>query len=424
MKTLKTNLNSTLYNIAAIYIMYLSNLNIPIFIKTILEPLNLAFDLTKISLTNFNYQLKADLSQYKILFVEQNVYNVITKDVLYNAAKTTVIVKDSITFTFNSICVVSKQYLPSLLNDIEQHLFIDKVYLTLNFHGNSIKAFKSQHNELQVISGISVERVPVIDAIAVKYRVQYKVTHLATGASVDLFFEPINKDYNNTKVAFNPTSGLEAVSWVLNAIGSNDKALFNKSILNCNVTRLDYAFDAKVDVIRLPFRLKGSRSCKIFMDRHGNIETIQVGETGVFAKVYNKYNELAHKGYLEAKDVENKSELSRLEVTVLPQKTSKIKSYLLKDLVDDIEPFSNLIIYDEFRLKELLTDEDYSLCKALGVFVLIQNKKEISDAAYKQLNRQLTQCEIDYSVVANNAAQRLLSNLMQDLLSAGGSHVK
>jgi hypothetical protein len=358
------------------------------------------------------------------VFVEHDTYKVITQDVLYIAAKTTVIVKDSTTFKFNSINIVSKQYLPSLLNDIEQHLFIDKVYLTLNFHGNSIKAFKRQFVTPKEVSGFNVESVRVVAPIAVKYHIQFKVTHLASGVSADLFFNPINKDYNNTKLAFNPSNGLEAVSWVLKAIGSNDKALFNETILNCNVTRIDYALDAEVPVNRLPFRLKGSRSCKMFIDRNGNIETIQVGETGVFAKVYNKYNEQAEKDLLEAADVENKPQRSRCEVTLLPQKTSKIESCLFNDLVDDIEPFSDLNIYDEFSLKELLPDEDYSVYKALGMFILTQNKKEISDAAYNKLNRQLSQCEIDYSDVANNAAKHLLGSLMQDLLSAGGSHVK
>lgn len=424
MTTVINNIISMLYNIAAIDQQCFSNLSIPKLIKTILQPLNLAFTLTKISLTNFNYQLKADLSQYKIVFVEHDTYKVITQDVLYKPAKTTVIVKDSTTFKFNSINVVSKQYLPSLLNDIEQHLFIDKLYLTLNFHGNSTKAFISRYSKPQGVSGFRIESVRVVNPIAVKYSNQFKITHLASGVGADLFFNPINKDYNNTKVAFNPSNGLEAVSWVLSAIGSNDKALFNETILNCNVTRIDYALDAEVAVNRLPFKLKGSRSCKIFMDNRGNIETIQVGETGVFAKIYNKYNEQAEKGLLEAADVENKPQRSRCEVTVLPQKTSKIESCLFNDLVDDIEPFSDLNIYDEFSLKELLPDEDYSVYKALGMFVLIQNKKEISDAAYNQLNRQLSQCEIDYSVVANKAAKTLLSNLMQDLLSAGGSHVK
>ncbi|HBY87316.1 MAG TPA: hypothetical protein DEO86_15735 [Colwellia sp.] len=424
MNTLINKTISMLYNIAAIDHTCLNNLSIPKLIRSLLQPLNLAFTLTKISLTNFNYQHQADLSQYKVVFVEHDTYKVITQDVLYNAAKTTVIIKNSTTFKFNSINIVSKQYLPSLLNDIEQHLFIDKVYLTLSFHGQSIKAFKKRYTEPQVVSGFRIESVRVVDAIAVKYHVQFKITHLASGVSADLFFNPINKDYNNTKAAFNPSNGLEAVSWVLKEVGSNDKALFNQTILNCNVTRIDYAFDAEVPVDRLPFRLKGSRSCKIFVDIHGNVETIQVGETGVFAKVYNKYNELAAKGYLAAKDVENKPQRSRCEVTVLPQKTSKVESYLFNDLVDDIKPFSDLSIYDEFLLKEVLTPEDYSLFKALGMFVLTQNKQATSNAAYNQLNRQLSQCEIDYSDVANNAAKRLLGSLMQDLLSAGGSHVK
>ena len=422
--TMTTLIISLLYNIAAIEQTSLNNLNIPKLIRNILKPLNLAFSLTKISLTNFNYQLKADLSQFNIAFVEQDIYKAITQDHLYKPAKTTVIVKDSTTLNFKSITVVDQQYLSSLLQDIEQHLFIDKVYLTTNFHGQTTKAFIARFKDLEKIIGIQIERVPVPDARAVKYSTQFKITHKPSGSSVDLFFNPINKDYNNTKLAFNPSSGLKAVSCVLNAIGSNDKALYAKSILNCNVTRIDYAFDAETIVNRLPFKLANTRICKVFMDRHFNVETIQFGETGVFSKVYNKYNELAEKGLLKAKDVDYKSEISRFEVTVLPQKTSKIKSCLLNDLADDIEPFADIKFYDEYRLKELLTDADYSLYKALGMFVLTQNKLEISDAEYKRLNRQLRQCEIKYSNVANKVARRLLNKLVKNLLAAGGSHVK
>lgn len=301
--------------------------------------------------------LDYNLSSFSTLAVELDVYNMLKKCQSYKQASSMLIVSNE-TPQYTDILSnpISDEELARYLgNLLPNTLFLDAADFTLDLDPNETKKLRKQLLALRK-KRYKVKYKKVKQPFKVKFRHQYEVTG-KDNHKVIVLTESVNSNNRNVKLSFNPSKLTDRCLFrVLGCFKAACGSEFRDYVNTANITRIDYTIDLiNIPVSQLIFLLSKGQFSQTFVDFNGNIETRIEGTSGFYVKAYNLTN---HRLKQAIKDSNSERiaffkalpPITRLEITLRPQKTGKIKGYQLKNLFDFPAPFEGIKLYNATNL--------------------------------------------------------------------------
>lgn len=365
---------------------------------------NFRLSTTKLPLSEVVINLDHDLSSLDAIAVELDVFNRIKGNGCFKPASSTLIVSNEAPQLNGDIpTLLTDDEIASYLEDLPPNaLFIDKLELTLDVKTKAVERLEKNILNLKEL-GYGVEFKKVSQPMKVQFRHQYIITS-KSGTKVVVLTDSYIGTNNDVKVAINPSKQFDDT--LFDTLGCFKSAVgkgYKKLIANANVTRIDYTIDfVNVKVWQLIFLLSNGQYSQTYVDCNGKVETRVEGANNFYIKAYNLTNDRTKKA-VSAGDIARVDKfkslppIARLEVTLRPQKGSKVKDCSFKNLPEFPAPFDGIKLYNGrklFQQPELLGKHSHVVL--LGLHSLLRQAE--NTAEYNRIRRQLDKAQIHLSV--------------------------
>jgi hypothetical protein len=331
------------------------------------------------------------------------VFDKIKGNGCFKAASSTLIVSSETPQQSNEI--------PTLLTDDEianyleslpsEALFTDKFELTLDVKPKAVARLEKNILKLRGL-GYNVEFTKVSQPMKVKFRHQYIITGNSDTKAVVLT-RSYNSSNNDVKLSINPSKQFD--NSLFDTLGCFKSAVgqaYNKLIASANVTRIDYTIDiVNIQVWQLIFMLSKGQYSQTYVDCNGKVETRIEGANNFYVKAYNLTNDrikkaIASGDLTRVEKFKSLPPIARLEVTLRPQKTSKVKDCSFKCLPEFPAPFDGIKLYHGrklFQQPDLMNK--HPQVALLGLHSLLRQAE--NTAEYSRIRRQLPKAQIHLS---------------------------